>query len=211
MLDEPEAFHAFAPKWEPIFWELSEHTADELLNSKEAFMQLLAIVRAEGEEPDEFERVYSESLRHLEQVHGTNQVRWYDLLRVALMWGLWRRPQEERERWGKVAEAVHTKEEQKREVRKMFKSGGQAIYEEGHREGEVKGEAKGEARGEAKGEAKGLKNTLIRQGRKRFGLPSQEILSTIQAIVDLDRLESLTERILDAKSWQELFEEPMAS
>ena len=219
MLDEPEAFHAFAPKWEPIFWELSERSVDELLDSKEAFLQLLAIVRAEGEDADEFERVYAESLRHLEQVHGTNRVRWYDLLRVALSWSLWRRPDGERERLKTVAEGVQTIEERKREVRAMFKSGGQAIYEEGKaegktegiKEGKTEGIKEGKTEGIKEGKTEGIKNTILRQGRKQFGPPDREVVSAIQAIVDVDRLEALADRILDVKSWEELFDGPLVS
>jgi hypothetical protein len=47
MLGEPTAFHDFAPVWEPLFWELSKHSADELLAADEAFIQALAIVRVE--------------------------------------------------------------------------------------------------------------------------------------------------------------------
>ena len=219
MLDEPEAFHAFAPKWEPIFWELSERSADELLDSKGAFLQLLAIVRAEGEEPEEFERVYAESLRHLERVHGTNRVRWYDLLRVALSWSLWRRPDGERERLKTVAEGVQTSEERKREVRTMFKSGGQAIYEEGKtegiREGKTEGIREGKTEGikegKAEGKAEAFKNMIFQIGQKRLGLPNREVALAIQTIVDADRLEALANRILDVKSWEELFKEPPAS
>ena len=81
----------------------------------------------------------------------------------------------------------------------MFKSGGQAIYEEGKTEGI------------REGKTEGIKNTILRQGRKSFGPADREVLSAIQAIVDVDRLEALADRILDVKSWEELFEEPLVS
>lgn len=58
LLDDPEAFHPFAPKWQPLFWELPRHSVDELLSSDDAFLQLLAVVRVEDADQAEFERVF---------------------------------------------------------------------------------------------------------------------------------------------------------
>jgi hypothetical protein len=44
----------------------------------------------------------------------------------------------------------------------------------------------------------------LRQGRKRFGPPDTATKTAIEAITDLARLETLTERLLDVTSWQEL-------
>lgn len=72
----------------------------------------------------------------------------------------------------------------------------QAIFEEG--------EAKGEARGEARGKAEGERNLVIRLATKRFGPPDSNALFTLHAITDVDRIEFLAERLLDARSWEEL-------
>jgi hypothetical protein len=45
---------------------------------------------------------------------------------------------------------------------------------------------------------------LLRQGRRKFGPPAAEVEATIQAIDDLDRLERMSERLLDVTTWQEL-------
>jgi hypothetical protein len=63
----------------------------------------------------------------------------------------------------------------------------------------------------AKGRAEGLaeevrKSVLLRQGRKKFGPPSEAVVSQLNAIEEIDRLNDLIERILDAKSWDELLE-----
>ena len=41
-------------------------------------------------------------------------------------------------------------------------------------------------------------------GRKRFGEPDAPTAAALQAITDLDRLEALSDRLLDVASWQEL-------
>ena len=58
------------------------------------------------------------------------------------------------------------------------------------------------------GEAIGVQKTLLRQGQKRFGPPDATTKSAIKAITDLSRLETLSERLLDVKGWQELLGEP---
>jgi hypothetical protein len=49
---------------------------------------------------------------------------------------------------------------------------------------------------------------LLRQGRKRFGPATAQVEAAIQALTDLDRLERLSERLLDVTSWQELLDTP---
>jgi predicted transposase YdaD len=65
----------------------------------------------------------------------------------------------------------------------------------------------GKAEGKAEGKIEEAKRILLRQGRKRFGPPKTAIKSKIEAIADLVRLEYLSDRILDAKSWDELIAE----
>jgi hypothetical protein len=63
----------------------------------------------------------------------------------------------------------------------------QAIIEEGLAAGEIK-----EAR------------KLLLLGRTRFGEPSSEVLAGVDAITDVQKLEDLSVRVLQATSWQEL-------
>ena len=49
-----------------------------------------------------------------------------------------------------------------------------------------------------------LHRTLLRQGRRRFGEPDERIRQGICDVQDLDRLEALSERLLDVAGWDEL-------
>src|SRR5262249_41017449 len=66
LLGEPAEFHGWVPQWAPLFWELGQQSADELLQSGEAWQQALAVLRAQGEVATVFEHIYVEALRHLE-------------------------------------------------------------------------------------------------------------------------------------------------
>lgn len=68
--------------------------------------------------------------------------------------------------------------------------------------------AKGRAEGRAEGQAVEARKILLRQGGKRFGPPDARTREAIEAITDIDRLEQLTERLLDVSSWDELLATP---
>lgn len=50
--------------------------------------------------------------------------------------------------------------------------------------------------------------TIIRQGRRRFGEPTEEITAAVKAITDLDRLDRILDRVQEAADWQELLRTP---
>jgi predicted transposase YdaD len=60
--------------------------------------------------------------------------------------------------------------------------------------------------GRAEGEVKALQQTLLRQGRKKFGSVPRAVRATVTGITDVPRLERLTDRLLDVATWQELLE-----
>ena len=70
----------------------------------------------------------------------------------------------------------------------------QAILREGRNEGLIEGRITGE------------RKLLVRQGTKRFGPPDSAILAAIESIRDVERLEALGERILEAdvRDWNSL-------
>jgi predicted transposase YdaD len=59
-----------------------------------------------------------------------------------------------------------------------------------------------------KGRAEEAKRILKRQGSKRFGKPEPLIEAAIDAIADLDRLEQLSDRVLEVAGWEELLAHP---
>ena len=63
---------------------------------------------------------------------------------------------------------------------------------------------KGEARGEARGRATEARRMLLAQGRARFGKPSARVVAALEDLSDLDQLEELGVRLLQASSWEEL-------
>lgn len=71
-------------------------------------------------------------------------------------------------------------------------------------EGRAEGRAEGLAEGKAEGGVEIGRNVLMRLGSKRFGPPTPQIVTAIEALTDPERLEQLAERVLDVGTWDEL-------
>ena len=67
----------------------------------------------------------------------------------------------------------------------------------------AKGRAEARPRA-ARGLVEEAREILIGLGRKKLGEPHEQVLSKIAAIRDLDHLNLLLDRILDAPTWEEL-------
>ncbi len=85
-----------------------------------------------------------------------------------------------------LAETMQTDMARRKEIQQMRQSLGEALVKEGRVEA--------------------LQKTVLRQGRRRFSEPGEQIIASVTAIKDMDRLERLTDRLLDVNSWQELLE-----
>jgi hypothetical protein len=156
------------------------------MNSKDAFLQLLAVVRTEDDNRESFAAVYTEFSRQVEELYETNHVRWYDLFSVVIIWAAWRRPEVERKHWLGIAQQIQEDQTKKREVDAMVRTIAEAIIEEA--------------------QTAHARKTLLVQGRKSFGGVSDSIENAIKNITDLNQLDRMIERILDVKSWDELLE-----
>ena len=66
----------------------------------------------------------------------------------------------------------------------------------------------GRAKGKAEGKAEEARVILLRQGKRKFGRPDRGTSQPLKAIQDLERLERLLDRILEASSWRDLLSSP---
>jgi hypothetical protein len=71
-----------------------------------------------------------------------------------------------------------------------------------------KGITQGITQGMAQGRVEEAQSVVLRQGTKRFGQASPATVAAIRAITDHNRLERLTERVLDATGWDDLLTTP---
>ncbi|MBF0097995.1 MAG: DUF4351 domain-containing protein [Magnetococcales bacterium] len=76
--------------------------------------------------------------------------------------------------------------------------------EEGREEGRKEGRKEGERIGAQRGKQEGEANVLLRQLKRRFGQVPAHIAELV-ATADLSQLEAWTDRILDAKTLDDIF------
>lgn len=57
-----------------------------------------------------------------------------------------------------------------------------------------------------RGRLQELRLTILRQGRKRFGPPDSTTETALANIMDLERLQRMSEQLLDVSNWQELLQ-----
>jgi predicted transposase YdaD len=84
-----------------------------------------------------------------------------------------------------------------------------SVYQDIFAKGEAKGLAEGRAEGFAEGRTEEARQAVLQLGRKKLGQPDEEVRMRIAAIADVDRLNSLLERILEVASWEELLSSPL--
>jgi hypothetical protein len=196
LLGEPEAFHAFAPSWQPLFWNLADQTPEDLLKSGEEWLQTLAVLRARDEPGPTFEQVYREALRHLESLHGRDHVRWYDLMRIVLTWVVWRRPSTERATLLEAARVSQANQIRRQEVQTMTQTIAEALL------------AEGEAKGEAKGALLTARTILKRLLVKHFQQLPESVAQRIEATTDLETLQTCIEHVGEMKTFGDLKLDP---
>jgi hypothetical protein len=199
-LGEPPQFHGFAPTWQPLFWNLAERTPEGLLASGKEWLQVLAVLRAQEGTGEVFEAVFKEALSRLQTLHGSDRVRWYDLLRIVLTWALYRRPPQERDMLLAAAQASQLETQRQLEVKTMGQTIADALIEEG----QVKGEAIGQAKGEAIGELRATRRHLRQQLANQFGALPETLVQQIESTTELERLEAALIQAPRLQSLEEL-------
>jgi flagellar biosynthesis/type III secretory pathway protein FliH len=199
-LGEPAAFHAFAPQWQPLFWDLASLSPRALLDSAEEWLQTLAVVRAEDASSEEFVNVYNAVLQRLEPLADKEPVRYYDLLRMILTWGLWRRPFEERDQLERASVASQRDAVRREEIRSMSQTIAQWYVEEGKKEGRKEGLTEGLK----EGELRALRRTLRLLLEKRFQALPEALQQRIEATTDVEKLESCVDQVMHISHLEEL-------
>ncbi len=192
LLVEPSAFHAFAPTWAPLFWELPKHSVEELLSAEEAFLQALAVVRVDDADRDEFAKVYRATLDRLNSTQASNRSRWSDLVYLIVGWLLHRRPKSDQPELIEATRQLAPDLERREEIDKMVETYADVVF------------AEGERKGERKGRAAQAREILLLLSAKRLGAASPEIEAAVNAISDLDRLKRMLNRSDEVSTWAQL-------
>jgi hypothetical protein len=192
LLTGPDQFKGFAPSWQTLFWNLSEHSPQELLSAAGDWLRALAVVRAEQDDAEAFLGVFAEVLRRLESLSATDKLRWHDLVWFVLSWALRRRPRQERVQLFDVARASQSELARQQEVQTMSQTIEQTWEQELL------------ARGKTVGALAAYRDTLRTLLEDRFGTVPSAWLEKIEAATDAERLRACIRQVGRISSPDEL-------
>lgn len=179
LLGEPAAFQTFAPDWRPLFWNLSERTPEQLLQTGREWLQTLAVIRVQEESADTFDRIFQETVQRLTTLHGRDQVRWYDLMRIVFTFAAWKRPEPERARLFEAVKAAQDDMSRREEIGKMSEKLGDTLVDIAMAKGALL-------------TSRQILRTLLED---RFGPPSAELVQRIEGTDDLGRLQAAIRQV----------------
>jgi hypothetical protein len=195
LLAEPEAFHAFAPVWQPLFWNLAEQSPEELLASDNHWLHLMAVLRVEAADTATFKDVFTRAVQQVKKIKRSEKVRWHDLMRILLSWVYWRRPSAERPTLLATAAEAQASARRKEEIQQMasklepswwdlaFQSAKEQVAEEATKQGLEQGLQQGLEQGLQQGLEQGLQQGLeqgLQQGEQEGQLKAlRDVLKTM--------------------------------
>jgi hypothetical protein len=199
LIGGPEEFRPFAPRWDTLFWNLSEQSPDALLSSAAAWLQALAVVRAEEEDPTGFRAVFGRVLQRLAERRETERMRALDLLWFVLSWAAHRRPRREKEDLLVTLEANVPDPETQKEIVAMSDTLDQTWAEWAEAQAQER-----EQRSERLGQLSNARHVLRALLEEKFGTVPEALAERIEACQDLDRLNSCARQVLRINSPEEL-------
>jgi hypothetical protein len=195
LIDAPAEFAEFIPRWQTLFWDLAERPPEALLAMDGSFLKVLAVVRAERSDAATFREVFATVARQLEELHDRDKMRWYELLRLVLSWGLYRRPAAEKDDLVAAARASQQSARDSLEVETMsdvlWQTWPQKVAEEGR------------ARGLAEGQLLNSRMVLRRLLERRFGALPEALVQQIEACSDGEALQAGLDQVVEVGSLEE--------
>jgi putative YhgA-like transposase len=188
LIAAPEVLQVYVPRWQPLFWDLAENAPQELVAAAGEWMQALAVVRAEREEREAFQAVFTEVLRRLEPLSERENVRWHDLVRFVLSWAFWRRPGSERRQLVAAAQNSQSAVARRQEMQRMSETIERTWPEELLAEGALRA-------------GRAMLQALLEE---RFGALPESLVERIETSSDLERLQDAARQVLHIQSPAEL-------
>ena len=172
LIGGPEELTIYAPGWSPLFLDIAEQTPEQWLASTGEGMAAMGVVRAEREEEATFRAVFAAVVKRIGILSETDPVRWHELLRFVLAWGLRRRSAAEGEALLLLALASQADTRQREEIQRMsetiWKTRDEEMFE--------------------RGQLQARREDLRSQIEERFGALPEALVQQIETVTDLDRL-----------------------
>jgi hypothetical protein len=206
LFEVPDQVRPFLPQWVMPLWDLPAHPTQDLLDSREAFWQALAVARASQAPTEEFLAVVRQIFDRLAPLGHQQNVYWHELLRMVLGWSLYRRPRREHPTLIQAARDAHADNQLQQEIQQMSaqleKTWGEEL-EEQYAARLAKQVAEQVAEQVAKREVQTSRDNLRLILRHRFSTLAPEVLQRIEN-ANLEQLKQALPQVLTIQSPEEL-------
>ena len=187
LLADPRRFTLSLRRWGPLFWNLADQTPEALLQTGEAWLQALAVIRPRMSRRRRFGPVFTEAVARLKAAWPYH-VRWYDLMRIVLTWMWWRRPRAEHAQLEAATEASLPETAFKQEIQTMNRKLGKTVPEIAMEEGQLLAR----------------RETLRTLLEDRFGQLPEALIQRIEATTDFDRLRNAIRQVYRVQGIEEI-------
>jgi ElaB/YqjD/DUF883 family membrane-anchored ribosome-binding protein len=187
-----ELFAPHIPGLEPLFVNLPA-TPPRVLEARGGFFGwVLRLVQRRRDPTRTFRVLLRRVVRQLETMPSEERFRWLEFLSYIHALVYHHRNQGEVPVLERTIDASVQTDDHRRELDEMGKSYAEVLKEEGRE------------KGLEQGEIRALRNTLLRQLRRRFGELPTEITQRIEETVDTETLEAWLDRFVTASALEEL-------
>ena len=197
----PPVLQRFVPAWETLFLNLHRTPPETLTQFATAVGYALHVLQAEREPLAELERVLTEAMTGLEGLTAEQSGQWVRVAWYLVLFAYHRRERPEYDELVQLiqAHAKGSKFRERTEAGTMAETMAQWVEIQARER-----EARGRVESRTEGRVEEAQAMLLRFGSKRFGAPDAQSLIALEAIISLEALEQLADRLLEVESWQEL-------
>jgi predicted transposase YdaD len=191
-LEGGEAFRDVTPEFQPLFVSLPTFPAARLESAGGYFGWILELIQQRHTRLEEFQGVLERVVRHLEEMAASERLRWLELLSYIHAFVYHEREAPERPGLQEVITASVRTDEHRQELTIMK----QTIADELREEGRLQGDRQATVRT--------LRQTLLRQLRRRFKRVPKATEQVILATEDVTQLNAWLDQILTAATLAEM-------
>jgi predicted transposase YdaD len=190
-----DVFKDVVPSFEPLFLNVGA-LAQEVIESRGGGLgPVLRLLQQRKSRLAEFQALLARTIERLEGLAEADQARWRDLLTYlhALVYNQ-RHVAEQPKLQQAILDSVRAVD-RREETGQMAKTIAEALIERGARQGKREGRREGRR----EGEWHARQQTLLRLLGQRFGELPPEVMATIEATRDIERLDAWLDRLATAK------------
>ena len=200
LMDFPDLFSRFVPKFEILFLSIKETDAAELCRTDHPIGWLLTVLQKEHGNKEEISSALIEAVRHIDKLDTEHIGQWRRAIFYLYLLILHRRPSEEHDELKTLVHQEVQQSEHREEGKTMAQTMADYLFEQGQKQGQKQGQILGEKRGETRAR----REVLLRILSLKFDTVPETIIKKVSSMRSLSRLDSLIEKAATTQSLDEI-------